>query len=228
MSEKGTELGTVTIAASYGAGGSVVAPAVAERLGLPFVGRAIPVELAEQLHHPLMTALADEERHDHSVVRHLFDRALAYSGLFVGAPTPLDHLGVDEQVAAGEAAIRRQAEGDGAVILGRAAVFVLKDRPAVLHVRLGGSVEARRRQAVNHERLDYETACRLQQQTDRARAAYVDHYHAQEGAWEDPKHYHLIIDSTAISLDTCVELITMAAKDLFSSRPPGKTAPKGS
>jgi cytidylate kinase len=221
-------LGTVTIAASYGAGGSVVAPAVAERLGLPFVGRAIPVELAQQLHHPLMTALADEERGDHSVVRHLFDRALAYSGLFVGVPTPLDHLGVDEQVAAGEAAIRRQAEGDGAVILGRAAVFVLKGRPAVLHVRLGGSVEARRRQAMSHEGLDYETACRLQQQTDSARAAYVDHYHAQEGAWEDPKHYHLIIDSTAISLDTCVELITMAAKDLFSSRAPAKRAPKGS
>jgi hypothetical protein len=100
-------LGTVTIAASYGAGGSVVAPAVAERLGLPFVGRAIPVELAEQLHHPLMTALTEEERHDHSAVQQLFDRALAYSGLFVGVPTPLDHLGVDEQVAAGEAAIRR-------------------------------------------------------------------------------------------------------------------------
>jgi cytidylate kinase len=221
-------LGTVTIAASYGAGGSVVAPAVAERLRVAFVGRAIPVELARQLDHPLMTALADEERHDHGVVRDLFDRAMAYSGLFVGVPTPLDHLGVDQQVAAGEAAIRRLAEGDGAVILGRAAVFVLKGRPAVLHVRLGGSLEARRRQAMRHEGLDYETASRLQLQTDSARAAYVAHYHAEEGAWEDPRHYHLMIDSTAVSLDTCVELITIAAKDLFSSLPPAKAAPKGS
>jgi adenylylsulfate kinase-like enzyme len=80
---------------------------------------------------------------------------------------------------------------------------------------------------MNHEGLDYETASRLQQQTDSARAAYVAHYHAEEGAWEDPKHYHLMIDSTATSLETCVELITMAAKDLFSSHPPAKTAPKG-
>jgi cytidylate kinase len=227
MSGKGAELGTVTIAASFGAGGSVVAPAVAERLGLVFVGRAIPVELAQQLHHPLMTALADEERHDHSVVRHLFDRALAHSGLFVGVPTPLDHLGVDQQVAAGEAAIRRLAEGDGAVILGRAAVFVLKGRSDVLHVRLDGSVEARRRQAMSHDGLDYETACRVQMQTDRTRAAYVSHYHPEEGAWGAARHYHLVIDSTAVTLDTCVELITVAARDLFSSLPPAKKAGKG-
>ena len=30
----------VTVSASYGAGGSVVAPALAERLGVPFVQRA--------------------------------------------------------------------------------------------------------------------------------------------------------------------------------------------
>lgn len=214
----------MTIAASYGAGGSVVAPAVAERLGLAFVGRAIPVELAQQLRHPLMTALADEERYDHSVVRQLFDRALACSGLFVGVPTPLDHLGVDQQVAAGEAAIRRLAEGDGAVILGRAAVFVLKGRPDVLHVRLDASREARRRQAMSHEGLDYETASRLQVQTDRARAAYVSHYHPEEGAWEDAQHYHLVIDSTAVTLDTCIELITSAARDMFSSLSPAKRA----
>jgi hypothetical protein len=35
-------MGTVTIAATYGSGGSAIGPAVAERLGLPFVERAIP------------------------------------------------------------------------------------------------------------------------------------------------------------------------------------------
>jgi hypothetical protein len=34
--------GTFTIAAAYGSGGRVIGPAVAERLGLPFVDRAIP------------------------------------------------------------------------------------------------------------------------------------------------------------------------------------------
>jgi hypothetical protein len=35
-------MSTVTIAATHGYGGSVIGPAVAERLGLPFVERAIP------------------------------------------------------------------------------------------------------------------------------------------------------------------------------------------
>ena len=35
------------------------------------------------------------------------------------------------------------------------------------------------------------------------------------GAWEDPRHYHLVLDSTSISSDACVEVITRAAKDLF-------------
>jgi cytidylate kinase len=208
-------LGTVTIAASFGAGGSVVAPAVAERLGLTFVGRAIPVAVAEELDHPLMAALADDERHDHGAVRRLLDHAVAHSGLFVGFPTPLDHLGVDQQVAQGEDAIRQLAEGEGAVILGRAAVFVLKGRPNVLHVRLDGPLEARRRQAMVHEGINYETASAQQQRTDRARAAYVSHFHPEDGAWEDPRHYHLMIDSTAVSLEACVELIVLAAEDMF-------------
>jgi cytidylate kinase len=209
-------MGTVTIAASFGAGGSVVAPAVADRLGLPFVDRAIPVELAEHLDHPLVAVLAEDERQHQGAVRQLLGRAVAHSGLFVGVPLPLDHLGGDERVAATEEVIRRLAAGRGAVILGRAAVFVLKGRADVLHVRLDGPVEARRRQAMTHEGLDYRAASARQERTDRARAAYVAHFHADQGAWDDRRHYHLVIDSTAISLDVCVEMVTLAARDLFA------------
>lgn len=210
-------MGTVTIAATFGAGGSVVAPAVAERLGLPLIDRAIPVRLAEKLDHPLMRALANDERAHGSPVRRLLDRAVAHSGLFVGVPTPLDHLGADRDVAATEEALRRIASSEGAVILGRAAVFVLKDRRDTLQVRLDGPVEARRRQAMAHDGLDYETACRHQEQTDRARAAYVAHFHPDEGAWEDPRHYDLMLDSTRISLDACSGIIVAAARDLFAT-----------
>jgi hypothetical protein len=51
-------------------------------------------------------------------------------------------------VAQVELAIRRLADAGGAVVLGRAAVFILKDRPDVLHVRLDGDVEARRHAAM--------------------------------------------------------------------------------
>jgi len=76
-----------------------------------------------------------------------------------------------------------------------------------------------------HEGLDYKTAARMQRDTDHARRAYVAHFYPRAGAWADPRHYHMVLDSTAISLDTCVDIITQAAKDLFDkSAAPKKPA----
>jgi cytidylate kinase len=155
----------------------------------------------------------------------VLNSALNYSGLWVGVPIAESELGVSPDVAKTEAALRRLPGAGGAVILGRAGVFVLKGYPDVLHVRLDGEVEARRRAAMAHEGLDYKTAARMQQETDQARRAYVSHFYPRTGAWEDPLCYDLVLDSTAISLDACVDIIVLAAKDLFAksaaAREPG-------
>src|SRR5260370_41104546 len=58
---EGFELvGTVTIAASYGAGGSAIAPAVADRLGLALLDRAIPPAVATEPAWPPLAALPDD------------------------------------------------------------------------------------------------------------------------------------------------------------------------
>lgn len=208
-------MGTVTIAATYGAGGSLIGPAVAKRLKLPFVDRAIPVKLAEKIHEPLVAALADESAAGSAVGR-LLNSTLGYTGLFAGVPLDDEQRGVAPDVAATEEAIRQLADTGGAVILGRAGVFVLKGRAGVLHVRLDSDVEARRRAAMAREDLDYKTAATQQQAADQARRSYISHFYPRAGAWDDPRHYHLVIDSTAISIHTCVELITQAARDVFA------------
>jgi hypothetical protein len=216
-------MGTVTIAATYGCGGSVIAPAVAKKLALPFVDRAIPPALAAKIHQPLVAALADDAE-EKSAAGRLLNSALGYTGLFAGVPRGLEELGVSPDVARTEEAIRHSADAGGAVILGRGGVFVLKNHPDVLHVRLDGPVEARRQAAMQREGLDYKTASRMQHATDYARRAYISQFYPREGAWEDPRHYHMVLDSTAISLDTCVEIITRAAKDFF----PKAVTPKSS
>ncbi len=104
------------------------------------------------------------------------------------------------------------------MILGRAGVFCLEDREHVLHVRLDGDVEARRRAAAARHGMHIAAATRAQQQTDRARLAYIRHFYPRAGAWDHPSHYHVVLDSTAISHDACVEIIVTAARDLFSRR----------
>ncbi len=208
-------VGTVTVAATYGAGGSVIAPAVAERLGLPFIDRAIPVWLAEEIHQPLEVALADDADHTPQVTR-LLDRVLATSGLFVGVTASPEQRGALPDVARTEGTLRRVADATGAVILGRAGAFCLKDCPEVLHVRLDGDVEARRRAAAARYGIDMAAAARVQRQTDRARLAYVEHFYPRAGALDDPRHYHVVLDSTVLSHDACIEIIVRAARDLFS------------
>ena len=209
-------MGTVTIAATYGAGGSIIAPAVAERLGLPFVERAIPVDVAARIHQPLEEALVDDEAVHTSPVERVLNSVLATSGLFVGIPQAPEQLGVVPEIAQTEAALRRLADEGGAVILGRAGVFVLKGHANVLHVRLDGDVEARRRAAVARQGIDYGRAKTIQLQTDRARKAYVEHFYPRAGAWEDSRHYHLALDSTAISLEVCTDVIVQVAKNVFA------------
>jgi cytidylate kinase len=208
-------MGTVTIAANYGCGGSIIGPAVAKRLALPFLDRAIPPALAAKIHEPLVAALADDAEETSSVGR-LLNSALGHTGLFAGVPRTFEELGVSADVAQTEDAIRSTVNAGGAVILGRGGVFVLKGHADVLHVRLDGPVEARRRAAMQRDGLDYKTAARTQQATDYARRAYISHFYPREGAWEDPRHYHMVLDSTAIPLDTCVEIITRTAKDFFA------------
>ena len=216
-------MGTITIAATYGAGGSIIGPAVAERLGLPFVDRAIPIAIVKQIHEPLVSALADESTASSRVGR-IFNNVLGSAGLFAGVPFDAEQLGVSPEVAQTEVAIRAVADAGGAVILGRAAVFVLRERTDVFHVRLDGEVEERCRAAMEHEHLDYQAAAKMQQATDQARRAYIAHFYPRAGSWDDPRHYHMVLDSTAISLGACVDLIARGAEDFFSRIEPAKKA----
>jgi cytidylate kinase len=198
----------VTISASYGAGGAYVGPRLAERLGVPFVDRAIPTEVAQRLAVPLTEAI----HHDESAgsVFERFIRVLAPAGMAFGARPFLEHEIVDENAYRDttEQVIREQASREGGVFLGRAAALVLRDSDA-LHVRLYGPREARVERAMELEGIDREEAERRLADNDRAREAYVNHFYGADP--NDLRYYHLAIDTTAIDLDRCVELIAGCA-----------------
>ena len=54
------------------------------------------------------------------------------------------------------------------------------------------------------------TAERHVEGTDRAREAYVEHFYRRSA--RDAGLYHLVIDSTALALDVCSDLIVAAAR----------------
>jgi hypothetical protein len=199
----------ITLSAPYGAGGSQVGPAVATRLGVPFLDRAIPTGVAERLAMPLDEALERDEAIGASLAR--MTVWLGHVGQAFGAPVALpDEAAEGAYRRATEQVILEHAQGPGAVILGRGAAAVLRGDTRALHVRLDGPVEARIRQGMEVEGVDRATAERHVTETDRARETYVQHFYRVDP--RDAALYHLVIDSTAIPLPACVDMIVAAAE----------------
>jgi hypothetical protein len=202
-------MGVVTISAAYGAAGAEVAPAVAERLGLPFHDRAIPAQVAGRLGVPV----AEAEANDETVVRGLW-RLVASLGTM---PDPVGGV-LPTSALPDERAYREQTErvlaeitsGAGGVVLGRAAAMVLRDRPDVLHVRLDGPPDRRLAAAVQRSDRSAEEVRREMVATDRAREAYVRHFYRCDPA--SARHYHLVLDGTALPVQTVVDLVVTAAR----------------
>jgi cytidylate kinase len=211
----------VALSASYGAGGSVVGPALAERLGVPFVDRAIPLAVADRLQVSYEEAAA----HDDRVSKGWLERALSGFMGDAGAPAPLPAETVsaaDFRHATEEVLLQQAQTGEG-VVLGRGAVALLRNWDDVLRVRLDGPAQARVRQAMQLDRgLDQERAERALRQFDRTHAAYVQQFYGVD--IRDCRLYHVVLDSTAIELQGCVGLIARAAR----SRRVGRGAARAS
>jgi cytidylate kinase len=210
----------VTISASYGAGGSQVGPALARRLGVPFVDRAVPSAIADRLGISRTAA----EKLDDNVERGL-DRILAHMapiGDFYGDVDPALLRRTSHHEAA-EQAIREIAGTRRAVILGRAGAVVLAGEPYALHVRLDGPPAARVEQAMLLEGVDRATAERRRRDTDRAREAYVKRYYNCDA--RDSRLYDIVLDATRLDLDLCVELIATACAATRPSRPRASPRP---
>jgi cytidylate kinase len=207
----------VTLSASFGAGGSVIGPKVAEELGLTFLDRAIPVAVAEALAVPISDVMAHDERRTPGLGRLLASLARAAASpdtAFGSAPTAARASLGDQPEQAfrdqTERILHQIADTTGGVILGRAAAIVLRDQPNALHVRLDGPVEARVQRAIGFEVADEARAHKLLVETDRTREAYVKHFYKCDP--RDACHYHLVLDSTAIEFDACAEIIVTAAR----------------
>ncbi len=196
----------VTVSASYGAGGSVVAPALADRLGVPFLQRATTSAGAMAAATPCVEPLTTDEAKltpPHWLLARLTSAMPAGP---TQSPPPSDHHEANLRRHC-EADIRRLADAGAGVILGRGAAVVL-GKGRGFHLRLDGPAELRVVQGAAIEGISEDEARRHLDAADRARDVYVRRLYRADPA--DPRHYHLVIDSTALPLTTVTELILRA------------------
>ena len=201
----------VTISSAYGAGGSVVAPAVAETLRFELIDRAINSQVARALEVTVEEAQAGTVRRD--FVERFFGVLAPMAAMAVAPDRPVsvhDVHPLHEPVLfrAETERLIGEAVSRGAVVLGRAGAAALQEAPDVLRVRLFGPAEARVRQGAQVEGVDEDEARERLTRVDRARAQYVQRLYGRD--IDDPQLYHLQLDSTALALDDCAQVIADA------------------
>jgi cytidylate kinase len=219
----------VTLSASYGARGSEIGPAVAQRLEVPFFDRAISAQVADRLG----MSVEDPLLHEQGPVG-FFQRLLtgfnASALLLPIAGVPPDDLAnlVDESTFRREIDRVIHAAGaspEGGVLLGRAGAVVLAEHPRALHVRLDGPATRRIQTIQNEQGIDEKQGAKQMRDNDAAREAYVKQLYGADA--KDPNLYDLMIDSTRIATPACIELIALAANSRNRADPNLPEPPKG-
>lgn len=162
----------VTISGSFGAAPSEVGHAVAARLGIPFVDRAVPLRVASTLGVTTDGAVAHDEHVQGTVARSLSN--------IIGIPVSFGSTGLITRPTDDEDAFRQATEkvlwdvasDRGGVILGRAGAIVLHDFPGALHERLDGPEERRVQRTVEVLGIDEDSAKNQVERTDGSHRLY--------------------------------------------------------
>ncbi len=203
----------VAISAASGSGESAIGRALAERLGVPFVDRAIPLELEGRVIEELEGRFGE---HEGGPVLRLLAELSASSTLFgiQGMVGNQAAIRVHDYVERIHRALEAVARSTGGVIVGHGAAVALGDRPDVVRVRLTGPLEKRVQNLMASEGLDRPAARRRLERTDAARHAYLRRLYDVDG--DDARLYHVMLDVSNLSEEAAVDALLAAVQGVRS------------
>ena len=181
------------------------------------LGRDVAAGYAERarrkvVYHEIIEPVADKMRLRKSHVERFLD---GKSGL-------LERLSTDKTslcIYTAEETFRLLGEPETAVIRGWGAVHLLKCVPHVIRVRICAPFEVRVRNMMErlgtNDRAAIEKEMRL---SDEAHSAIVRRHFGVD--WRDPEHYHLVLSTANLPIQTCIDQIeTLAKQPQFRETP---------
>ncbi len=194
----------ITMAREYASGGSEIAQAVADKLGIPLYNKELSTIAAKKSGLTEEAIAASENQRSSSLI---------YSLYMMGNTMPL----ADQVYILQSNVIKELAQKGSCVILGRCGDYVLRDRKDVLRTFVFAPLD--QRIAIAKSRPDAkDMSDRLWETTlakhDRARASYYNYY--TENHWGEAKNYDLCLNA-ALGRDVCADLIVKAAQALEES-----------
>ncbi len=194
----------ITISREFGSGGRTIGKLVAERLGYRFYDGEIIDEVVKS------SGLAREivEKYDEYATH---KNSFLYSIAISAGGDGYNGLSFANRVQIAQANVIKQlAEEGNCVIIGRGADYVLRDCPDCFNVFVRASVEFRAKRVLDiYGETKVKIEDRLHDKDTRRRVFY--HSFTMRD-WGATSNYNLMLDSSAIGIEKCVDIICSIAE----------------
>ena len=101
--------------------------------------------------------------------------------------------------------IKKIAEKESCVIVGRCADYALADNPNCINIFIHADMDYRSQKIAKKMKMTPNKARDLIHKNDKRRASYYNYYSSKK--WGDSRSYHLTLDSSQLGLQGCSEMI---------------------
>ena len=191
----------ITIGREFGSGGHEIGTKLAQRLGVKCYDKELLAIAAKEsgLCEDLFESQDEKPTNSflYSLVMDTY--SLGYTNSYVNMP--INHKVFLAQFDA----IKKIAQKEPCVIVGRCADYALEDDPFAVSVFIKADIDKRIERIKKTYELSENKAADLIQNTDKKRASYYNYYSSKK--WGEAKSYDLCIDSGELGIEGCIDLI---------------------
>ncbi len=192
-----------TIGREFGSGGKKVGEKLAAKLGIKLYDKELLQQAAKDSGFCEEIFENHDEKPTNSFLYSLVMDTYSVSG-YSAAPfldMPLNHKVFLAQFET----IKKIAERESCVIVGRCADYALSDNPDCINVFIHADMDKRIKNVSKNLNITENKAKDIINKTDKQRASYYNYYTSKK--WGDSKSYNLSLDAGKLGTDNCVEMI---------------------
>ena len=197
----------ITIGREYGSGGRQIGQEIAKYFGI----KCYDKELLEHAANDSGICKELFENHDekptnsflYSLVMDTYSFGYSSAGF---SDMPMNHKIFLAQFDA----IKKLADEESCVIVGRCADYALADYPNVVSVFICADEEVKIQELMKRHNITRDKAKDVMIKTDKQRSGYYNYYSSKR--WGSSKSYNLCINSSVVGIDGAVEIIKEFAK----------------
>ena len=192
-----------TIGREFGSGGREVGEKLAAKLGIKLYDKELLQQAAKDSGFCEEIFENHDEKPTNSFLYSLVMDTYSVSG-YSAAPfldMPLNHKVFLSQFET----IKKIAEKESCVIVGRCADYALSDNPDCINIFIHADLDVRIKNVSRNLNITENKARDIINKTDKQRASYYNYYTSKK--WGDSKSYNLSLDAGKLGTDNCVEMI---------------------